>query len=131
MPFRSWVAFLLLVNYLLVIGMGGMTLPQDQHSLLLVQTVEDGQYQQCRYLRLDGLEMFLAEALASHTPDAPITNKHQLLSVVSGMDAHCLAQEPVYLPETAEFTDVVSMIGYQPLRPTGMARPVNAPPWTK
>lgn len=131
MPLRSWVALLLLINYLLVIGMGGMTQPQDQPNLLWVQTVEAGHYHQCQYQRMDSMAMLLEEALASRTPDAPLTDRHQLLSVVSGMDAHCLSPEAIYPPPTAQFMDAGAMPGYQLPRATTIACLVNAPPWTK
>ena len=87
---RSWIALLLLINYLLVVGMGCMSRPEDQHELVRVQTDVNGHYQECRYLRMDGLEDFLNEALASRYQNAPEIPKHHLISIVSGVDAHHL-----------------------------------------
>lgn len=88
---RSWIAVLLLTNYLLVAGMGCMSRPEDQQEFVMVQTKVAGhEYQQCRYLRMDGLEDFLNEALATRYQTAPETPPHHLISVVHGVDAHCL-----------------------------------------
>lgn len=88
---RSWTAILLLINYLMVVGMGCMTRPEDQHELLLMRISADSHYyQQYRYLRMDGLEVFLAEALSSRYQNAPETPKHPLITVVNGIDAHDL-----------------------------------------
>lgn len=41
-------------------------------------------------MRMDGLDELLNEALASRYQSAPTTPKHQLISVVHGVDAHHL-----------------------------------------
>lgn len=88
---RSVLALLLLVNYLLVVGLDCVSRPEDQPERLLVQTEVAGQtYHECRYMRMDGLEAFLNEALASRyqtSSDAPL---HHLISIVYAVDAHCL-----------------------------------------
>ena len=126
---RSWIAALLLVNYLLVVGMGGMSRPEDQHELLLVQTNIDGQhYQQCRYLRMDGLEDFLHEALDSRYQNAPDAPPHHLISVVNGVDAHC----PPYLswPLVAFAHQAVAApaISYHSTPSSGISRAAYPPP---
>ena len=87
---RSWIALLLLANYLFVVGLGCMSRPEDQLGFVRVQTDVDGHDQQCRYLRLDGLEEFLLESLASRYQDDPETPTNQLFTVISGIDAHSL-----------------------------------------
>lgn len=125
---RSWIAMLLLINYLLVAGVGCMSRPEDQQEL--VQTDAAGQYQECRYLRMDGLENFLTEALASRYQNAPETPKHHLISVVHGVDAHHLPTldwplaAPVY-----RISELVS--SYWTVTPTAVCRAVDAPPWEK
>ena len=125
---RSWIAALLLVNYLLVLGMGGMSRPEDQHELLLVQTTVEGQhYQQCRYLRMDGLEDFLHEALASRYQRADDTS-HHLISVVNGVDAHC---SPYFAWPLTPFVHQVlkaPLVSYQPTHSSGIDRTVYPPP---
>ncbi|WP_020603650.1 hypothetical protein [Spirosoma spitsbergense] len=100
---RCSLALLLLINYLLVVGLGCISRPEDQQEFLLVQASEAGkQYQECRYMRMDGLENFLLESLASRYQKATDTPKHNLISIVSGVDSHCLPgmqwpmQEPIY-----------------------------------
>lgn len=127
---RSWIALLLLVNYLLVASVGCLSRPEDQQELVLVQTDAAGHYQECRYLRMDGLENFLTEALASRYQNAPETPKHHLISVVHGIDAHHLPTlswplaAPVYrIPELAS-SYVVAVL-------TAVYRVVDAPPWSE
>lgn len=101
MSVRSWIALLLLLNYLLLVGAGCMNQPEDPHELVLVQSsADEHHYQQCRYLRMDALETFLIEALASRYQNAPETPRHHLLVTVSGVDAHQLPAScwPVFLP---------------------------------
>ncbi len=127
---RSWIALLLLTNYLLVVGMGCISRPEDQRELLLVQTSLEGQsYQECRYLRMDGLEAFMNEALATHYQNYPNdATPHHLISVVNGIDAHCPPTLvwhlfiPIFPAERA-------MGHYQPMRLTGVCRSIDAPPW--
>ena len=127
---RCLLASLLLINYLLVVGLGCISRPEDQQEFLLVQTSEAGkQYQECRYMRMDGLENFLLESLASRYQKATDTPKHNLISVIRGIDAHCLMQE---LPPP---TVLLFLSGEAPARDYRLAmiaaadRPINAPPW--
>ncbi len=88
---RLWLALLLLANYVLVGAMGCLSRPEDGQTFILVKTDVPGQhYQECRYMRMDGLDELLNEALASRYQSAPTTPKHQLISVVHGVDAHHL-----------------------------------------
>lgn len=127
---RCSLALLLLINYLLVVGMGCISRSEDQRELLLVQTSEAGkQYQECRYMRMDGLENFLLESLASRYQKATDTPKHQLISVVSGVDSHCLVQE-LYPPAVLIFLSGETPAWDYRLGMTAAAgRPINAPPW--
>lgn len=126
---RSWIALLLLTNYLLVVGLGGMNRPEDQSGWVLVQTnVVGHSYQQCRYLRMDGLEDFLLEALASRYQNAPLTPTHHLISVINGIDAHCLP-DPFYPVITADDPMAPRAFTYQRVTPAGLPPGVDAPPW--
>lgn len=127
---RSLIAVLLLVGYLLVAGVGGMNRPEDQHERVLVQTSANDQYvTQCRYLRMDGLESFLIEALATRYQQADDANTHQSISVVFGIDAHCL-------PAVIFFSFIPSRqsphltIPYRMVALTAPYRAIDAPPWT-
>lgn len=131
MPIRSVIALLLLINYLLVVGAGCVNRPEDSHELVLVQTrtIEEGKhYQQCRYLRMDGLEAFLTEALAARYQNDAHTTQHHLISVINGVDAH-------YLPvitwriATAERPLPTLLTTYQLVTATGVARNLYTPPW--
>lgn len=129
MSTRSFIAVLLLLNYLLVVGSGCMNRPEDQRERLMIRITDNAtNYKECRYLRMDGLETFLAEALVSRYENVPQTTHHHLISVVNGVDAHCL---PVthwpLLPVV--YRTVSQPIGYSPTETVEVSRHVYTPPW--
>lgn len=130
MTIRSFVAFLLLINYLLVVGAGCVNRPEDQRELVLVQTIDDSQhYQQCRYLRLDGLETFLTDALANHYQNTTKTTPQHLFFVVNGVDAHHLPLLAWLLPAVATGPANRLTVDYTPTVAVGVDRPLYTPPW--
>lgn len=125
---RSWIAVLLLTNYLLVAGMGCMSRPEDQQEFVMVQTKIAGhEYQQCRYLRMDGLEDFLNEALASRYQNAPETPPHHLISVIHGIDAHCLPNT-FYPTLTVIYHTARPEVTYQLVHSGDVFRAIDIPP---
>lgn len=129
MSARSWIAVLLLTNYLMIVGIGCMNRPEDQHKLVLIRTSNDGQhYQQCRYIRMDGLEAFLTEALASRYQNAPETPKHHLISVVYGVDAHYVPDVVWPLITPTFRLAAIPLISYQSASSSGISRAVYPPP---
>lgn len=126
---RHLLASLLLINYLLVVGLGCISRPEDQQAFVLVQTSEAGkQYQECRYMRMDGLENFLLESLASRYQKTTDTPTHQFISVVSGIDSHCLPGTQWLIPET-----IWAVAGKPPMAgrytiPPGHGYPLHLPP---
>jgi hypothetical protein len=92
MYLRSLIAFLILANYLWLAGTGCISRPEESSYMLKIQTssTEHLRYEECRYLRMDGLEDFMLEAIASRYNDAQDNALHHVISVVSGIDAHFL-----------------------------------------
>lgn len=89
---------LLLINYLLVAGMDCVNRPQDQMERVRVLISEEGhQYQQCRYMRMDALETFMLESMASRCQSAHDMPPHHVILVVSTISVHTLAQATEYL----------------------------------
>lgn len=130
MSIRQFIAFLLLINYLLVVGAGCVNRPEDQRERLLVQTFDDNQhYQQCRYLRMDGLETFLADALASRYQNNTKTTPQHLFFVVNGVDAHHLPRFTWLLPAVATGPENRLAVAYTPVVAVGINRPLYTPPW--
>ncbi len=126
---RRLLASLLLLNYLLVAGLGCISRPEDQQEFVLVQTSEVGkQYQECRYMRMDGLENFLLESLASRYQKATDTPKHNLISVVSGVDSHCLPGTQWFTHEPAYAEAIKPLIAGQYTIPPGYGCPLHIPP---
>lgn len=128
MPVRSLIALLLLTNYLLVAGMGCMSRPEDQRELMLVKTDVAGPYQECRYVRMDGLSDLLNEALASRYQNAPDTAKQQLISVVHGVDAHHLPCLTKWLITAMYRIAGTLLTGPQPAISSGIDRVIYSPP---
>ena len=125
---RSWIAFLLLANYLLIAGMGCIMQPYEQQTLLMVQTSYEGQnYQECRYLRMDGLEVFLNESMESRYQDAPTTPPHHIMSVVNAVDTHCLP-DPIHFYFTPDFRESTLADTYRTGVLFGITRDVSPPP---
>lgn len=125
---RSWIAFLLLANYLLIAGMGCIMQPYEQQTLLMVQTSYEGQnYQECRYLRMDGLEVFLNESMESRYQDAPTTPPHHIMSVVNAVDTHCLP-DPIHFYFTPDFRESTLADTYRTGVLFGITRNVSPPP---
>lgn len=118
---------LLLTNYLLVVGMGGMRRPEDQYGFALVQT-DTADYEQCRYLRMDSLERFLLEALNTRYENASETLNHHLISVIDGIDAHCLPDRFSPMLST-DYQINPPQFAYQRVRFVDVHRGVEAPPW--
>lgn len=126
---RSLLASLLLFNYLLVAGLGCISRPEDQQAFVLVQTSEVGkQYQECRYMRMDGLENFLLESLASRYQKVTDAPKHNLISVVSGVDSHCLPGTHWLTPESAYAEAIKPLMAGQYTIPPGYGCPLHLPP---
>ena len=126
---RSPLAFLLLLNYLLVVGLGCISRPEDRQEFVLVQTSEAGrQYQECRYMRMDGLENFLLESLASRYQKASDTPSHQLISVVSGIDSHCLPGTFWLIQHSYFTTELKPLISDRCSIPPGYGPTIHIPP---
>lgn len=127
---RSLIAVLLLVNYLLIAGMGCMNRPEDQHERVLVQTsFSDQHVSSCRYLRMDGLEAFLNEALTTRYQRTTNAVPHRSISVVSGIDTHHLPVSIGYEHPSADHPALLTPLpDYQPALSAGVSRAVSPPP---
>ncbi len=127
---RSWTALLLLINYLLVVGTGCVSRPEELRERLLVQTsTTDQSYQECRYLRMDGLENFLTETLASRYENKSENPKHYLISVVGSVDAHCLPQMIHALQHRLFVVVTPPRIAYRSTLAQQDGQPLIPPPW--
>ena len=128
---RSLTALLLLATYLLLAGMGCITAPNsEQNDLLMVQTHYEGQrYEDTRYLRMDGLEAFMAESLATRYQDAPTTPPQHILTVVQSIDMHCLPKTMQWLPVPTFKTQVRLSFNYAEQLLRGISASISSPPW--
>ncbi len=129
MSFRSFVAFLILVNYLLLAVIGCITKPEQDRYMLMIKTDSDKnqQYEECRYLRMDGLEAFMEEAMATRYSNSPDTHKNHLISVVNGIDTHFLP-EYVQIPLRVVFQNTTTQLSHPPASIKEIALEVYCPP---
>lgn len=93
---RPFLVLLVLANYLLLAGMGFVSRPEQDPFIVLIQhkAAESHQYESRRYMRTDGLEAFMAEALSTRYQEASDTQNQLLFQVIIAVDAHAL---PDYL----------------------------------
>lgn len=96
MTLRSFVSFLILANYLLLAVMGCISTPEDDSYMVILKAGvnQSHRYEEIGYLRMDGIEEFMAEAMADTYKKIPDSHDHLVLSVISGVDTHFL---PDYL----------------------------------
>ena len=99
MNVKSVIALLLLANYMLLAGVGCIKHPeQDSFSVLIMEKLDGSQhYESRRYLRMDGLEAFMVESLASRYNENTDASNSEIHYLVSGIDVH-------YLPTSAPFS---------------------------
>ena len=128
---RSLTALLLLATYLLLAGMGCITAPNsEQNDLLMVQTHYEGQrYEDTRYLRMDGLETFMVESLATRYQDAPTTPPQHILTIVQSIDTHCLPEVAQQLKISFFQIPFWSNYAYSDQILLGLPDSVDTPPW--
>lgn len=103
---RSFLVLLILANYLFLSGMGFVSRPEQDPFIVLIQhkAAESHHYESRQYMRTEGLEAFMAEALSTRYQDAPVTQNQVLLSVTIAVDAHAL-------PDDLQFQ---ALLPYQP-----------------
>ena len=120
---------LLLISYLMVVGMDCVNRPQDSVERVQILTSKEGHhYQQCRYMRMDGLEAFVMESLASRCQSAPATPPHHLISVVHAVSVHTLTDlEWHLLPPACDGTEKPVFV-YQVRSSTGVRPVLIMPP---
>ena len=76
--------------------------------MLMIKTDSDKnqKYEECRYLRMDGLEAFMEESLATRYSNTPDTHKNHVISVISGIDTHFLP-DCIQIPDKAIFQNKI------------------------
>ncbi|TGE19869.1 hypothetical protein [Hymenobacter elongatus] len=96
---RSWLVLLLLANYLLVVGAGLVNRPELPRYSAAHPYVHSHNCQQKHYLMVDCFDRCNGDQQAIQKRSAPETAKN-LLSVVKGIDVHCLTEtvriSPIY-----------------------------------
>lgn len=92
---RSLLAILILINYLWLSATGYISRPEQNPFILKIQTSTFQQqvhYEECRYLRMDGLEDFMSEALETRYKDSSDGNHVHTFLVICGIDAHFFSE---------------------------------------
>jgi len=114
---RSLLVFLLLCNYLLVVGAGLVNRPEASRYSASHPYVHSSSCQQQNYLRLDCFDTCNGDQAHLLRHDKNHETPQHLLSTLKALDLHCL-------------TDAVSLAAAAPLAgrpPASPARPAAAP----
>ncbi len=79
-------------------------------------------------MRMDGLENFLLESLASRYQKETDTPKHHLISVISGVDSHCLLYTQWMMHKSLYADAIKPLIAGQYTIPSGYGHTIHIPP---
>jgi|GEM_PF-4035039 hypothetical protein len=126
---RSWVAVLLFVNYLLVVGGGYMNAPGEPRYQ--INNTEDHKLHcsHCHHVDITPfLEEINAELAADFAEDTRKASEHQV-SLLKMMDVHCLPQELIQPLPTPAFWERIVVSAYRLCRSEGVCAVLFSPPW--
>ncbi|TGE21939.1 hypothetical protein E5K00_16920 [Hymenobacter aquaticus] len=94
---RSWLVLLLLANYLLVVGAGLVNRPQPPRYSAAHPYVHSADCQQKHYLLVDCFDRCNGDQDVVQKRTATENAAH-LLSIIKGIDVHCLSEALVLTP---------------------------------
>lgn len=123
---RSVLIWLLLLNYLLVVGAGlvGRPEPRPQRATAYLHSAD---CQQRHYLQLDCFDHCNGEQYATRKPDFSKTPLH-FLSTLKGLDVHCLTAATPVLVAAVFRTPKPTAPCLLPAVPAGFEQELYAPP---
>lgn len=129
MSFKSILALLILANYLLMAGMGWISKPEDFSYVLMLKSSSDQSryYEQARYLRMDGIDEFITEALTNKYKELTNSNDQVVISFLTFVDTH-------FPPVAINFREVFIFLNEQvvyrhiPISPKSIALAIYSPP---
>jgi hypothetical protein len=123
---RSWLVFLLLCNYLLVVGAGLVNRPEPPRYTAAHPYVHSATCQQQNYLRLDCFGTCNGDQHALDKSAKPPTAQ-QVLTLSKGIDLHCLTTSIVIRkPQFRRPLPVAEELAQ--LLPAGFGSQLYAPP---
>jgi len=123
---RSWLVFLLLCNYLLVVGAGMVNRPETPRYSARHPYVHSHACQQQNYLRLDCFGTCNGDQQALAKSPKPFTPQ-QLLTLAKGIDLHCLTDSIVLKKVAFAAARPVRAEVRKPV-PAGVANQLYSPP---
>jgi hypothetical protein len=124
---RSVLILLLLCNYLLVVGAGLVNRPEPPRYTAAHPYVHSATCQQQNYLRLDCFGTCNGDQHALDKNTKPLTPQ-QVLTMVKGIDLHCLEVSPVVLRQPPFRGPVTYAAAPAPAVPSGFPGALYCPP---
>ncbi|MBD2714465.1 hypothetical protein KBK19_05420 [Microvirga sp. STR05] len=123
---RSALIWLLLLNYLLVVGAGlvGRPEPVPQRATAYVHSAD---CQQKHYLQIDCFDHCNGEQYATRKPGASETPLH-FLSTLKGLDVHCLTAADLVPVAVVIYAPKPQAPRLRPAEPAGFGQTLYAPP---
>ncbi|MEO6686127.1 MAG: hypothetical protein ABIN24_09180 [Dyadobacter sp.] len=87
---RRLLASLVLLIYLWMAGMGCISRPDEVPYMMVVEKsyTENNRFEERRYMRMDGLEVLMAEVMDTHYNNSPDQGGHIDISLTSAIDCH-------------------------------------------
>ncbi len=129
MSFKSIIALLVLANYLLLAGFGCISKPDEDAYIFLIKSnsTQSWHYEQSRFSRMDGIENFISESLASKFNELTNPQDQVIISFLTSIDSHFL---PVGLniPETNTFRNEQVLYSFSTISPKNIALAIYSPP---
>lgn len=126
---RSWIAVLLFLNYLLVVGGGYMNAPGE--ARYVIENTEDHKLHcsHCHHVDITPfLEEINAEEAANYAENTRKATEHQV-SLLKMMDVHCLPTELIQPLPTPAFWERIVVSAYRLCRSEGVCAAIFSPPW--
>lgn len=123
---RSWLVLLLLANYLVVVGAGLVNRPDQPRYTAAHPYTHSASCQQEHYLRVDCFDRCNGDqdVVKQRTPGE---NAAHLLSIIKGIDVHCLSEVVVVAPPYSTVKQAVPAAAV-PAVPAGVRAALYSPP---
>lgn len=126
---RPWVAFMLFLNYLLVVGGGYMNAPGEPRYVIDQFEEHKLHCPHCHHLDIAPfLEEINAELAANQAEETRKASEHQL-SLLKMMDVHCLPNELIGPLPVSTYWERIVVNTYRLKRSEGVCNAIFSPPW--
>ena len=126
---RSWVAFLLFLNYLLVVGGGYMNAPGEARYVINNSEEHRLHCSHCHHVDITPfLEEINEQMAADFAEENRKATEHQL-SLLKMMDVHCLPTQLIQPMPASAFWERIVVSAYRIKRLESVYASIESPPW--